>query len=194
MRSDVYEQGTRDPHDVLGVPRGADRQQVMRAFHRKARRGGHPDTGGDAQTFDEIIRARDVLLDQARHAVRQPAQRTARAGTRPASGYRPPPQPRRTGPPRESMSSGQARPSGQSVSSGAATSPRETSKLAIVMGALALLGPLFWPFAIIIGHLALRQIKRTGQGGGTVVPVMLLFLYVVTLPVLLRILSMVLIP
>lgn len=53
MRSDVYEQGTRDPHDVLGVPRGADRQQVMRAFHRKARRGGHPDTGGDAQTFDE---------------------------------------------------------------------------------------------------------------------------------------------
>ncbi len=51
-----------------------------------------------------------------------------------------------------------------------------------------------WPVAILVGHLALRQIKRTGQGGGTLVPVVLFFLYAFTLPVLLRILSLVLIP
>jgi hypothetical protein len=59
---------------------------------------------------------------------------------------------------------------------------------------LALLGPFLWPVAIVIGHLALRQIKRTGQGGGTLVPVVLFFLYVLTLPVLLRILSVLFIP
>ena len=64
MSSHAHRRPGRDPHDVLGVPRGADRQQVVRAFHRKARRG-HPDTGGDAQTFDAIVRARDALLDQA---------------------------------------------------------------------------------------------------------------------------------
>jgi hypothetical protein len=59
---------------------------------------------------------------------------------------------------------------------------------------LALLGPFFWPVAILVGHFALRQIKRTGQGGGTLVPVVLFFLYVLTLPVLVRILSIIVIP
>lgn len=165
MSSDVHRQGGRDPHDVLGVPRGADRQQVMRAFHRRARNGGHPDTGGDAQTFEEIIHARDVLLEQERLAAHQPDRRTAQATTAPAANPRP-----------------------------ADSPPRETSRLAVATAVLALLGPLFWPVAIIIGHVALRQINRTGQGGGTLVPVVLFFLYILTLPVLLRILSLLLIP
>lgn len=60
--------------------------------------------------------------------------------------------------------------------------------------ALALLGPFLWPVAIVTGHLALRRIRRTGQGGGTVVPVVLFFLYVLTPAVLLRILSVMFIP
>lgn len=164
MRSDVHRQGGRDPHDVLGVPRGADRQQVVRAFHRKARRGGHPDTGGNAQTFEDIVRARDVLLDQARLAAHEPDRVAAQARTAPSANPRP-----------------------------AYSPPRETSRLAIVTAVLALLGPLFWPVAIVIGHLAQRQIRRTGQGGGTFVPIVLFFLYVLTVPALLRILSLILI-
>jgi len=148
MSGDAHRQGGRDPHDVLGVPRGADRQQVMRAFHRKVRRGGHPDTGGDAQTFGEIVRARDVLVDQARHATYESDRRAKRATTAKAN-----PRP-------------------------AHSPPRETSRLAIVTAVLALLGPFLWPVAIVIGHLALRQIKRTGQGGGTFVPIVLFLLYI----------------
>lgn len=165
MHSDVQHRGARDPHDVLGVPRGADRGQVMRAFHRKALRGGHPDSGGDAETFQEIVRARDVLLDQARRDTYQPRQRATHVTTAPSAPTRP-----------------------------ADSPPKETSKLAVVTGVLALLGPLFWPAAIVVGHLALRGIKRTGQGGGTLVTVVLLLLYVIALPVLLRILSLILIP
>jgi hypothetical protein len=138
----------------------------MRAFHRKARRGGHPDSGGDTQTFQEIVSARDVLLDQARHPTYESDRRATHATAAPSAKARPPDEP----------------------------APTETSRLAIVTGVLALLGPLFWPIAIVIGHLALRQIKRTGQGGGTLVTVVMLFLYVLTLPVLVRILSMILIP
>ena len=162
MSGDVHPLGGSDPHDLLGVPRGADRQQVIRAFHRRARNGGHPDTGGDARTFDEIVRARDVLLDQSAYESRR---RAAQPTAPPKANPRP-----------------------------AASPPKETSRLAIATAVLALLGPFLWPAAIIIGHLALRQIKRTGQGGGTLVPVVLFFLYVLTLPVLLRILSVLFIP
>jgi curved DNA-binding protein CbpA len=78
MSNDVRRPGARDPHDLLGVPKGANRQQVIRAFHRKARRGGHPDTGGSAQTFEEIVHARDVLLDQSGRTTHNYAYRTAR--------------------------------------------------------------------------------------------------------------------
>ncbi|PZF79745.1 hypothetical protein C1I92_29615 [Jiangella anatolica] len=54
--------GGADPHDVLGVRRGASPQQVNRAFHREALRGGHPDTGGDARAFRRLVLARDTLL------------------------------------------------------------------------------------------------------------------------------------
>lgn len=173
--SSVRPPGARDPHALLGVPEGADRQQVIRAFHRRVRNGGHPDTGGDARTFDEIVRARDVLLDRAayesrRRAAQAPPTAPPTDAPRPA-GAPPTTRPRPAPPP-----------------------PKETSRLAIATAVLALLGPFLWPVAIVIGHLALRQIKRTGQGGGTFVPVVLFFLYVLTLPVLLRILSVLFIP
>lgn len=167
--------GQRDPHDVLEVPRGADRRQVITAFRRKVRQGGHPDTGGDARAFGEIVRARDALLERAQPAVRVHDRHRARAA--PPAGPAPD-----VGPPTNAGPPSDDGP------------PREMNKLAIVTVVLAALGPLFWPVAIAIGHLALRRIKRTGQGGGTVVPVVLLFLYVLTLPVLARVLSMVLIP
>jgi curved DNA-binding protein CbpA len=134
MSSYAHRRDGRDPYDVLGVPRGAGRQQVTRAFHRKARRGGHPDTGGDAQTFEEIVRARDVLLNQARLAASESDRRAAQA-TRAPNANSPP-----------------------------AYSPRRgTSGLAVLTVVLALLGPFFWPVAIVIGHVALRQTRRTEQ-------------------------------
>jgi len=173
MSGDIQLHGGGDPHDLLGVPEGADRQQVIRAFHRRARNGGHPDTGGDARTFDEIVRARDVLLDQAAYESRRRATRTT-APPRAAA-------PRTTAAPK--VHPGQAAPLST-----------QTSRLAIATAVLALLGPLLWPVAIVVGHLALRQIKRTGQGGGSFVPVVLFFLYILTLPVLLRIGSVLFVP
>lgn len=62
MNADLGALGGADPHDVLGVRRGASPQQVTRAFHRQALRGGHPDTGGDARAFRRLVVARDALL------------------------------------------------------------------------------------------------------------------------------------
>lgn len=62
MSADIRALGGVDPHDVLGVRRGASPQQVTRAFHREALRGGHPDTGGDAYAFRRLVVARDALL------------------------------------------------------------------------------------------------------------------------------------
>jgi hypothetical protein len=190
MSGDVHLHGGCDPHDLLGVPRGADRQQVIRAFHRRARNGGHPDTGGDARTFDEIVRARDVLLDQAAYESRRRATRTTAPPRATA--------PRTTAAPRATAPRTTAAPRATAppkVHPGQAAPPStQTSRLAIATAVLALLGPLLWPVAIVVGHLALRQIKRTGQGGGSFVPVVLFFLYILTLPVLLRIGSVLFIP
>jgi hypothetical protein len=49
MSGDVHRQGGRDPHDVLGVPRGADRQQVMRA---RLARLADPNHGRPASSSD----------------------------------------------------------------------------------------------------------------------------------------------
>lgn len=154
------------PHDTLGVPKGADQEQVIRAFRRRVRLGGHPDTGGDTQTFEDLVRARDILLDPSRRIADVADPRTE------------PDKPTR------------AEPAPQPVP--AYTPPVKMNGFAIGTAVLALLGPLWWPVAIIVGHVALRQIKRTGQGGGTFVPIVLLFLYVLTVPaVVFAILSMV---
>ncbi|NDL61134.1 J domain-containing protein [Phytoactinopolyspora mesophila] len=73
------ESGRRDPHDVLGVRYGAARPEIIRAFRRQVRQGGHPDTGGNDQTFDELVRARDVLLESAPDSWYDGGRRTARS-------------------------------------------------------------------------------------------------------------------
>lgn len=103
VRNDVRRLGRRDPHELLGVQRGADRQQVTSAFREKARRGGHPDTGGDARTFQELALARDVLLDPRRLAAYE-AGRWGAGATAPARPHAPTaqayaPPPRTSAPP-----------------------------------------------------------------------------------------------
>lgn len=50
--------------DLLGVDRRATPDEVRRAY-RRAARTHHPDAGGDADTFLEIVAAADLLLDRA---------------------------------------------------------------------------------------------------------------------------------
>ncbi|WP_030423184.1 J domain-containing protein [Streptomyces sp. NRRL F-5065] len=59
--------GEPDLYAVLGVPSDADRSAIIRAFRRRAF-AGHPDRGGDAETFRRLQRARETLLDPARRA------------------------------------------------------------------------------------------------------------------------------
>lgn len=169
MSSDLTEASGRAPHDTLGVPEGADREQVIRAFRRRVRLGGHPDTGGDTRAFEELVRARDILLDPSRRiADDADPPNGSDEQTHAAPDHRPVPPPSPPSPP-----------------------PR-TNRFAIAAVVLALLGPLWWPVAIVVGHVALRQIKRTGQGGGAVIPIVLLVLYVLTVPaVVLAIVSLV---
>lgn len=151
MSCDLHETGGFAPHDLLGVPRGADRQQVIQAFRRRARLGGHPDTGGDTQTFEDLVRARDILLDPSRRTAYEAdppdgQHQTTRTAPRPrpAPPYSPPPR---------------------------------INGFAVAAVALAVLGPFLWPVALVVGHVALRQIKRTGHGGRTLVSSLLVFLY-----------------
>jgi hypothetical protein len=82
VTADLRALGGADPHDVLGVRRGASPQQVIRAFHREALRGGHPDTGGDARAFRRLVVARDALLAApASGPVPGPAFRTGPAAS-----------------------------------------------------------------------------------------------------------------
>lgn len=92
MNTDVEALGGVDPHDVLGLRRGATPQQVNRAFHREALRGGHPDTGGDAHAFRRLVVARDALLEV------RPAPAGGPSAT-PAASPAHPPRPARPAPP-----------------------------------------------------------------------------------------------
>jgi curved DNA-binding protein len=56
----------RDPHDVLGIPRGAGRDEIQRAYRRLARRH-HPDVSperGAADRFREVVAAYRTLIDE----------------------------------------------------------------------------------------------------------------------------------
>lgn len=50
------------PHDVLGVARDADPEEVRKAFRQKARTL-HPDQGGSEQEFKRVREAREAMLD-----------------------------------------------------------------------------------------------------------------------------------
>jgi hypothetical protein len=82
----------RDPYQVLGVGADASVADITRAFRRRAL-VEHPDRGGDAEAFQLLNEAREVLLDPVRRAeydrVRPPADRSGRerrrAARRPAA-------------------------------------------------------------------------------------------------------------
>lgn len=48
---------------LLGVDRGAGRDDIL-AAHRRALRTAHPDTGGSSEEVFRIDAARDILLEQ----------------------------------------------------------------------------------------------------------------------------------
>ncbi|WP_166348377.1 DnaJ domain-containing protein [Phytoactinopolyspora limicola] len=191
MATDLDELGGRDPHVVLGVHPGADEEQVNRAFRRHAMHGGHPDTGGDAPTFRRLTRAKDILLDAERLAAYNAARRATGAdtsGPSPTSGaatHHP------TGSEPDGHQSGAsgAEPSrAEAQRPASAPMPPKMHPLAIATLVLALLGPLAWPVAIVVGHLAWWRIRRTGRGGQTLVSVALALLYVLSFLTLPRVL------
>lgn len=51
-------------YELLGVPRGADGDEIRRAY-RRAAVTHHPDKGGDEEAFKEVARAYQVLGDPA---------------------------------------------------------------------------------------------------------------------------------
>ncbi|CAN5820080.1 hypothetical protein BH23ACT8_BH23ACT8_21740 [soil metagenome] len=57
---------------LLGVPLGADRAAVTRAYRGMARRA-HPDAGGDPAAFAALVAARRVLLTRTAAATAGPA-------------------------------------------------------------------------------------------------------------------------
>ena len=50
-------------YDVLGVSKGADTNEIKKAF-KKAAMIHHPDKGGDPEKFKEIQKAHEVLSDE----------------------------------------------------------------------------------------------------------------------------------
>lgn len=60
----------RDPYIVLGVPREASGEEIVRAY-RRAARASHPDSGGpgSAERFQAVSDAYEVLRDPRRRAV-----------------------------------------------------------------------------------------------------------------------------
>ena len=60
----------RAARELLGVAPGAGEQDLRRAF-RRAARVAHPDSGGQVGDVAALRAARDLLLDQLRHAARE---------------------------------------------------------------------------------------------------------------------------
>ncbi len=54
-------------YEELGVPKDASRDQIKKAYRRRAQKE-HPDKGGDTEKFYALQRAYDVLGDDARRA------------------------------------------------------------------------------------------------------------------------------
>ncbi|HZP72889.1 MAG TPA: DnaJ domain-containing protein [Gaiellaceae bacterium] len=58
----------RDPYSILGVPRQASGEEIVRAY-RRAARASHPDRGsGSAERFRAVSDAYDELRDPGRRA------------------------------------------------------------------------------------------------------------------------------
>jgi len=57
-----------DPYAMLGIERDAD-EQAVRTAYRKAAKGAHPDSGGDADEFARLQTCYDLLRDPVRRKV-----------------------------------------------------------------------------------------------------------------------------
>jgi curved DNA-binding protein CbpA len=57
-----------DPYQMLGIERDADDNAVKTAY-RKAAKGMHPDSGGDAEQFSRLQTCYDLLKDPVRRKV-----------------------------------------------------------------------------------------------------------------------------
>lgn len=157
MNSDLKELYGRDPHAVLGVEQGASKQEVTKAFHRIAARGGHPDTGGDERTFRQLTSARDILLDSRRLADYTAARdennnswSQSSATTHTSSGSAPT----------------YSRPSNttRTVHMQPHRSPARSANLhplLVIAVVLALAGPLLWPLAAITALVGLWRMGRS---------------------------------
>lgn len=51
------------PHEILGVPPGASRDEIRAAYRRLAALH-HPDRGGDAEAFAKVNAAHDAMLEK----------------------------------------------------------------------------------------------------------------------------------
>ena len=92
----------RDPHDVLGVARGADQRSVKAAWRRLAREH-HPDLTGDDPGASRIATRQMAEINDAYETLRrQAAERRAgiRDGDEAGDGFTAPAAARRGGPPR----------------------------------------------------------------------------------------------
>lgn len=54
-----------DPYDILGVAHDATDDQIKLAYRRQAKET-HPDSGGDAVSFDRVQKSYDLLTDPVR--------------------------------------------------------------------------------------------------------------------------------
>lgn len=59
---------SRDFYRVLGLDRSASESEVKKAYRKLARKH-HPDKGGDAEEFQKLSRAHEVLADEALRSV-----------------------------------------------------------------------------------------------------------------------------
>jgi hypothetical protein len=93
--------GTVDLYAVLGLDDTADDKAVNQAFRALAKKL-HPDSGGDAAAFDEIVKAKEILTDEFLRSDYRLRRRQATAGARgsgpsasppPGQGQPPPTQP-----------------------------------------------------------------------------------------------------
>jgi hypothetical protein len=60
--------GVTDPYDILGVARDAGEEQIKAAYRKRAK-AAHPDSGGDTETFSQLQKAYELLLDPVRRKV-----------------------------------------------------------------------------------------------------------------------------
>jgi hypothetical protein len=152
MSNDLKELGGRDPHAVLGVGEGVSKQEVAKAYRRIAAHGVHPDAGGNEQTFRQLTRARDILMDSGRladYTAARDGNGFAHAGSEPDA-------PRAH--PSASTRSAQARPH----QSPGPPVRGKVHPLLVVALLFAFAGPLLWPLAIVIGLFGLWRTNRSG--------------------------------